>query len=204
MDTPVRDSSKGILGRDEQLDEIGSLLTRGHNVLVFGPAQLGKTAIIQALGSHRAIVMDPLEHVSPRLAGRILHGMDRYSSYLAAARTLDRHYLGAVRRIAWRFTSVRIPPLPDRWMKRLVEREWAGGCPTLAAPSDAWIRSFLRLAQGRPGFAIAMIKIVARRHEAKNVLTSPPVAYAEALIRSADFSRLGALESDLSIAAAES
>lgn len=199
----VRDAHGDLLARDEPRAEVRSLLARGHNVLLFGPSQIGKTALIAALGVHRAVVLDPFQHVSSQLAGRILRGMDRGTSYLAAARSLDRHYLGAVRRIAWRFTSVRIPPLPDRCMKQLIEREWTARCPMAEVPSAAWIRTFLRLADGRPGFAIAMIQLIAQRHEATGTLPSPALAYTVALIRNADLSSRRALENGDSRSAAE-
>jgi len=177
----ARDDSE-LLGRDALLRAIRRQLRKRENVLLCGPADVGKTAVIQALAPREYVVLDPFEGVTPHLAARIRRAIYRGTPHLAAARSLDRGYLGAVRRIAFWFTVVSVPPLGGRWMARLLARE----CRRLGLPSEAmsprWTDAVLRLARGRPGLAIAMVRAAAAVREAKGALPSPDVAFIEARI----------------------
>jgi MoxR-like ATPase len=42
----------GLVGRDDLLAEISALLRQRRNVLLFGPQDIGKTAIIGAFAEH--------------------------------------------------------------------------------------------------------------------------------------------------------
>ena len=179
--SPKSEVGRALHGRQHLTDEVTGLLARGDHVLLVGPAEIGKTALIEALASP-ATVLDPFEHVSPRLAAQIRRAMDRGTQFIAAARTLDRRRLGAVRRIAWRFTTLHVPPLNGRPMRHLVVAE----CARLGLPSEqatvAWIDSILHLARGRPGVALMTVGVAARIRAATNTLPSAPAAYIEALV----------------------
>jgi hypothetical protein len=176
-----------LLGRDDLLANIDSLLRRGQSVLLFGPANVGKSALIDALAPKDAMIVDPFERVSSHLAARIRREMECGVVCLAAARSLDRAYLGSVRRFAWRFDTVRVLPLCGRWMQRLVSRE----CARVQLPGDVvtprWRRSVVRLARGRPGLALGMVRAAADIRARKGRLPSPAAAYVEAAILSAGF-----------------
>jgi hypothetical protein len=180
-----------LLGRDGLVLEIANLVSREENVLIWGPRDIGKTALISALPPHYARVLDPFEKVKPRVAAAILRAMDRGISYLTAARSLDRRVLGAVRRIAWRFTTVRVPPLDGRWMRRLVTEEWVRcGLATDVVPTR-WTSQALRIARGRPVVAIAIVQAAASIQAVKGVLPSAAVAHIEASIRRVELSARG-------------
>lgn len=180
---PLQVQSRELIGRDEVLLEIATFLRRGHNVLLFGPAYVGKSSLIDCLGPHEATVIDPFEHVTPHLAAEVRRAMDRGRQFLVAARSLDRTYLGAVRRIAWRFTMLRVPPLANRVMQQLIQRECTRrGIPRALLTHD-WVRGMADLSQGRPGVALAMVDAARRTHAAKHVLPLPPAAYVEARVQ---------------------
>jgi energy-coupling factor transporter ATP-binding protein EcfA2 len=174
-----------LLGRDKALVEINGLVRAGHHVLLWGPRGVGKSALIGALAPHSATVIDPFDGIHTRYAGGILRSMDRGAQFIAAARTLDRARLGAVRRFAWRFTTYSVPPLSVLWMRRVVERECArvGIDPT----SDAWTRAAAHLARGCPGAAVALVQAAADRWQQVGVVPSPTAAYLSALDRQAGF-----------------
>jgi hypothetical protein len=171
-------------GRDALVADVERLLGRGHHVLLFGAKGVGKSTLIGGLSPELAtLVLDPFEHVTPRSAARIRQAMDRGAVCLAAARSLDRAVLGAVRRIAWRFTTVRVAPLADRWMRTVVSDE----CERLRVPGDAvtpaWIQSAVRASRGCPGLAVALVREAVSKHAASGVFPSPAAAAIEARIR---------------------
>jgi hypothetical protein len=174
-----------LLGRDELLEVIGSYLRHGTHVLLVGPPDVGKTALIGALVTHDVVILDPFERVSSHAAARIRQAMDHGVIFLAGTRSLSRDHLGAVRRIAWRFATVRVPPLHGHWMKRLMLRE----CIRLELPGDVvtppWTRSVMQLSRGRPGLALAILQAAAGLRAVKGSLPSPAAAYIEARIRRA-------------------
>jgi hypothetical protein len=179
-----------LVAREALLQEISTLLQRGQNVMLFGPAGVGKTALVHALRAPDVVILDPFEHVSPHLAAHIRRAIERGVVHLAATRSLDRKHLGAVRRIAFWFTTVRVPPLPARWIRHLVRCE----CLALSVPADAitsrWITAAVRLARGRAGMGLAIARAAARIREERGSLPSPAVAYIEASIRQAGIPRL--------------
>jgi hypothetical protein len=176
-------ASMRLAGRDHLVAEIGALLDRGHHILVYGPAGVGKSALLEAVTPSGALVLDPFEHVTPHAAATIRLVMDRGRQCLAAARSLDRQLLGAVRRIAWRFTTVRVPPLSDRWMRHVV----TDACARAHLPTDAtagpWTGSVVRQSHGRPGLALAIVREAAGIRAIRGALPSPATAAIEAHIR---------------------
>jgi hypothetical protein len=192
----LRDDREGasceLLGRAALIKEIKELLRLDRNVLLFGLAGVGKTALIDALrgvvGARAIVVLDPFEHVTPRVAATVRRGMDRGTRYLAATRSLGRAELGAVRRIAWRFETVRVRPLEGHALARFIRRECeiAGLPPILCAP--AWQRAIAQLTDGRPGLVLATLRAGICGWRRRGVLASPQAAYIEAMVTLAGFS----------------
>lgn len=184
-----------LLGRAQLLTQVSELLAQGQSVLLCGPEDIGKTALIQALMAGRAdgpIVVDPLAHLHSHDAARIRRALERGACHLAATRSLDRAYLGAVRRIAFWFTVVRVPPLTRTVMDHLIDAQCAtdGLTPELATPR--WRHTVHRLADGRPGRAVAIIRTAAALRGSHGTLPSPEVAYIEVCVRRAGLSDGGA------------
>jgi hypothetical protein len=172
-----------LLGRDELLEVIGSYLRHRSSVLLVGARDIGKSAIIGAVVAPDVTILDPFEGVSPHLAGHIRRAMDNGVVFLAGARSIDRARLGAVRRIAWRFATIRVPPLPTRWMREVARRESV----RLGLPPDAgtkrWLRDIVRLSRGHPGRALGMLEAGASVLALKGRLPSPAAALIEASVR---------------------
>ena len=149
--------------------------------MLVGPAGVGKTALIHAVSEPDAFVIDPFERVSSRQASAIRRSMDRNGLWIAAARTRERARLGHVGRIAWRFEVVRMPPLSDYWMRRLISRAAADAGIGAAITSD-WLRDALQLSAGLPGRALEMVsQAAARRHD--RGLAAPATLYIESAIQ---------------------
>ena len=169
-----------LLGRDRLLTEVDELLGREQNVILFGPAGIGKTTLIKALPPRDLVVIDPFERVSSHLAARIRRSIGRGTLHIVATRSLDRRELGAVRRIAFWFTVVAVPPLPPHLIERLVRREWQAAQLPAKVLTTTWLRAVIRLSAGRPGVALAVAQAAADRFAARGVLPSPPATYIEA------------------------
>jgi hypothetical protein len=171
-----------LLGRDDLLEQVAGLLREGKNVALVGPRDIGKTALIGALTVPEVVVVDPFEQVHSHLAARIRRAIYRRTVHLIAVRSLERGQLGAVRRIMFWFTEVRVPPLTPYWMRQVIRHEWAraGLAPELLAP--VWSRGVMRLARGRPGLAVAMVRVAAAARRAKGTIPSPDAACIEARI----------------------
>jgi hypothetical protein len=165
------------------LEDIAELLSAGQNVLLCGPSGVGKTALIAALERRDIIVIDPFEHVHSRLAARIRRTIYRGAVHLGATTSLDRAHLGAVRRIAFWFTVVRVPPISALWMRRLILRQCRDAQIPDTTATPSWRRAVLRLARGRPGMAMAMVDEAAAVYRRKGALSSPDAAYIEARLR---------------------
>jgi hypothetical protein len=181
----TRFDDEGLLGRGALLQGIEALLHNRHNVLLVGPPDVGKTALVQAVSCRDLALIDPFEGVSVHLAARIRRAMGRGTVHLAAARTLDRRILGAVRRIAFWFTVVQVPPLTDRWMQPLAAREYAALRLPVDLITPRWTSAVLRLARGRPGLALAIVRSAATIRAVRGALPSPASAYIEARMRRA-------------------
>lgn len=186
--TPLaRAARSSLVGRDDLFARVNALVEEEQHVLLWGPRGIGKSAVIAALRPHGATIIDPFEHMHSRQAALVLRAMDRDTQFLAASRSLDRAHLGAVRRFAWRFTTVRVPMLSRASMRRVVVRECELSRIPMTLVTDAWIRAAVRLAHGCPGAAIALVRAAAERHASTNHLPSPVAAQIEARLRQEGF-----------------
>ncbi len=175
--------TRRLYGREAVLAEVRDYLARDHHVLLLGQRDVGKTAVIRALHMDGTMVLDPFTGVTPRLAGSIRRVMDRGVQCVAATRTVNRAEMGAVRRLAYRFTTVRVPPLSARWIRRILQAEYtAQGWGPDVIPSP-WTEETTRLAQGLPGLAIAVVRAAAELRARTGHLPSPRVALVEADIQ---------------------
>ena len=176
-----------LVGRAGLVAEVRALLADGRSVLLVGPADVGKTAIAHAVAPEfrELAVVDPLAHVHSREAARIRRGLERGACYLAAARTLDRAALGAVRRIAFWFTNVRVPPLTHAPMRRLVDLAFEQRALPAGVAGAVWQDRLIQLAAGRPGRALAAIETAALLWKQRGALPSADFVYLESRIRRA-------------------
>ena len=168
-----------LLGRRTLLHAVKQQLIDRKSVLLVGPTGIGKSALIRSIAMPDVMVIDPFERISVQQAARIRRSMDRGTVWIGAARTLDRARLGRVGRIAWRFSTIRVPPLSDMLMRRLITRAClnAGIRTDLVTPE--WRRALLRLARGRPGAALAIIEHTPHLWRPGRPLPLPATAYLE-------------------------
>lgn len=178
-----------LVGRTQLTRAVADLLAQERNVLLFGPSGIGKSALIRAVAAREVMVVDPFERVSAQRAARIRRSMDRGAFWIGAAQTLDRRRLGRVGRIAWRFTAIRVPPLSDTWMRRLITR----ACSSAGIPIDLvtaeWLRAILNIAQGRPGAGLTIVEQTCRMYAGERQLPPPVTAYLEAALHRSTGSR---------------
>lgn len=175
---------RGLPGRRDVLDEVGTLLAAGRSVLLVGPPGIGKSAIIAAMGWPPHLVVDPLEQLSRQAAARIRRGMDRGQVYLAAARTPDHRSLGCVGRIAWRMTVVHVRPLDARAARNLLLGGLAANGVPRAAIDGRWLRTAVRSARGIPARARGLAEAAAAHWRRTSEL--PPVSIGVVLALTAD------------------
>jgi hypothetical protein len=97
--------------------------------------------------------------------------------YLGAARVAERRELGAVGRILWRFSMLRVRELSDAVLRRIVARELGLGDQALLR-ERGWVAETVRLAHGRPGFATAMSRCAVEWRSRRGYLPLPAFAFA--------------------------
>lgn len=174
--SPDMPRSTDLIGRDALVRDVTDHLEAGRSVLLYGPEAIGKSAIIAAVVRKDVIVIDPFERVTRHQAADIRRALDRDSVYLAATRAASRRALGAVGRILWRFSMVRVRELPDSVISRIIVRECRRGVD--GTPEAAWIREVASLAHGRPGFAIAMARFAAEWRRQRGYSPLPALAFS--------------------------
>ena len=168
--------STDVIGRDALVREVTDNLTAGQSVLLYGPEAIGKSAIVATLERDNVIVVDPFEHVTRQRAAEIRRGLDRGAVYIGATRAESRQALGAVGRILWRFSMVRVRELPDSVVRRILLRECRR--PANEEPEAAWIRECISLARGRPGFAKAVALFASDWQRRRSYWPLPALAFA--------------------------
>jgi hypothetical protein len=121
--------------------------------------------------------------VSAHQAARVRRAMDRGVVFIAATRSLDRRRLGCVGRIAFRFSTLRVPPLSNAWMRRLVRHICATESIPVRVVTPEWIKKVVQLARGRPGVALAIVNEASREWTRTARLPAPAAAYVDASIQ---------------------
>jgi hypothetical protein len=170
--------STDLLGRDALIDQVRESVAAGRSVLLFGPEGIGKSAVIGAVARDGLVIVDPFEHITIQQACRMRRALDRGAVYLGAARVARGRALGAVGRIMWRFSTVRVRELPDPIIQRIVTREVRGRGEADAKPETAWLHEVATLARGRPGFATDMARFAAGWKRQRGYLPMPALAFA--------------------------
>ncbi len=155
--------------------QVRTLLTNRQSVLLFGPEAIGKSAILAAAAKEGIRVVDPFERVSRQVACDMRRALDRGEVFLGASRVSHGRQLGAVGRILWRFSLIRVRELPDRVLQDIVARELGTGT---RMADGAWLRDVVTLARGRPGFAGGMGRFARQWRETHGYLPLPAMAFA--------------------------
>jgi hypothetical protein len=180
MSSTRRHDDQDLLGRARLLREVEAQLYQRRNVLLVGPRDVGKSALIGALDTSALLIVDPFERITTHRAWRIRRALDHGAVCIAAARTLDRAQLGHVRRIAYRFVTVRVPPLPNLLIGRLLARALVAARVPQQLVSHQWIKAAVSVTRGRPGVAFAIVKEAAAEFERTGRLPIPAVAFVQA------------------------
>lgn len=168
----------GLLGRDAIVRQVIRELDAGRSVLLFGPEAIGKSAIITATARDGVLVVDPFERITSQQAYRMRRALDRGAVYLGAARVACGRELGAVGRILWRFSVVRVRESPHAVLAQIVLGELRRRGGPARDPDRTWVREIVALARGRPGFAVAMARFAADWRRAHGYLAAPAFAFA--------------------------
>lgn len=163
--------STDLRGRDALLRQVAARLTAGRSVLLYGPEGMGKSAIVAALARDGVVVMDPFEHVNRQQASQMRRALDRGAVYLGATRATSRRALGAVGRILWRFSMIRVRELPDPILGRIVTQQLRRAIPAVDV-DRTWLHEVVTLTKGRPGFATVMARFAVEWHRRHGYL--PP------------------------------
>ena len=180
---PTLSGNSDLLGRRALLHTIADLLASGRHVLLVGPTGVGKSALIRAVAARGLMIVDPFERISTQCAARIRRSMDRGVVWVGAAQTLDRGQLGQVGRIAWRFNAVRVPPLSEALMRRLIVTACSHSGIRMELVTAQWLRALVRLARGRPGSALAIVEQSSRLWRSERRLPPPATAYLEVALQ---------------------
>jgi hypothetical protein len=169
--------STDLLGRDVLVRDVANSLAAGRSVLLYRPDGIGKSAVIAALAQDGIVIIDPFEHITRQHAYRMRRALDHGAVHLVATRDIRRRALGAVGRILWRFSMVRVRELPDAIINRVVMREIQRS--SLEADLErSWMREVVILARGRPGFAAAMGRFAVEWRSAHGYWPIPGFAFA--------------------------
>jgi hypothetical protein len=182
-----------VIGRDELLRDVRAHLAHGRSVLLVGPPGVGKTAIVDRAATSDLLVIDPFEHVGSVAAARIRRAMDCGHIVLAAARTRDRHAIGAVGRILWRLTMVRVRPLTAHETCLIVEARVREARLVDHPPTDAWLHEAAIEAGGLPGHAHQLADAAIARYQRTGRWCAP--GFALAMAHAEIWQRMRALES---------
>jgi len=173
-----------LIGRDETIADVTALLDAGRHVLLFGPSQVGKSAIIGAVARPGLMVIDPFAAVTRAQAARIRRAMDRGTICLAAARTRERTKIGYVGRVLWRFVPVRVAPLSAGAIREVIGGILAAR--SMQAPDHpGWLNEAVGVSQGLPGYAVQIARLACDRWEARRFLPEPGVVLVEFLMSDA-------------------
>jgi hypothetical protein len=166
-----------LLGQARVVREVEPRLDGGRSALLFGPEDIGKTAVIEVARRPGIVVVDPLQYASPQRASKLRRALDRGVLHLAAARVPSGRELGAVGRILWRFSTVRVRELPDPIRCRIVARALPVSHCTARRE---WIREVAALAKGRPGFATNVARVASEWARTHGDVPTPVFAFAAA------------------------
>lgn len=176
-----RQVSRVLFGRDNLIAELKQHLIDRVSVLLVGPPGVGKSALIDALGPLPLVdIVDPFERVSCLHAAQLRRRLDRGATMLAAARTPHRSGLGAVGRILWRFRIVRVRPLSNRDIARIVQlslQKRRADC----SGAEQWIDDIASVANGLPARACAFAEAGCRYWERHRVLPTVEWTVVDAL-----------------------
>lgn len=178
-------ASARLVGRGQILEIVADYLAAGRSVLLTGPTGIGKSALIQALATPGVTTIDPFERVTPARAARLRRSLDRGAVCLAAASTRDRRVIGAVGRILWRFTTVRIPPLPPAAIRTIIAERFHADGWDVRHLDRQWVRKARAAARGRPGYALAIATRAARDLHSGKPPTDPALALVDVRIAAA-------------------
>lgn len=162
-------------GREALVRDVRSLLTAGKSVLLFGPEAIGKSAIIAAVADGDITVIDPFDHVTRQHAYELRRAFDRGAIVVAASCSSQRRDIGAVGRILWRFTRVRVRELADAALRCVLLDELG---PFGHDVDIAWVREVVALAHGRPGYVKAMGQVARVWKDHHGYLPLPAFAFA--------------------------
>jgi hypothetical protein len=170
--------STDLLGRDELIRQVTEGLSAGRSVLLYGPEGIGKSAIVSTVAVDGVVIIDPFQGITRQQACQIRRALDHGAVYLGAARVAERRELGAVGRILWRFSMLRVRELSDGVMRHIVTGELGIADARPAAREREWVAEIVALAQGRPGFATAMARFAVEWRSRHGYLPMPAFACA--------------------------
>jgi hypothetical protein len=110
--------------------------------------------------------------------------MDHGVVYLAASRVAHGRPLGAVGRILWRFSLLRVRELSVGDLRAIVVAEIGDSGSGQEEPFERWVQEIVGLSKGRPGYAVMMARVAAEWRQRRGYLPLPAFAFAAARERS--------------------